>query len=394
MIQRHITTELKARFLASRSLYIFGPRQSGKTTLARETFPELRYISLEDPDHLAFATDDPRGFLNQFETQGIIDEPQRCPSLFSYLQSEIDIKKKKFILTSSQNFLLMEKVSQSLAGRISLLNLLPLSLSEIEHRPLIPFPDLLNQHTSASFDTLNNRLETIITGGYPELWENPAARSYWHSDYVRTYLERDVRQILQVQDLGRFNQFLKLTAGRSGSLLNKASLAADCGLSETHCARWLSILEQSGIIYLLKPFYQNYNKRLTKSPKLYFNDTGLLCHLLSISTPTHLETHPLFGNIVETFVVSELRKNHLNQGLDPDFYFWRDAKGEEIDLIVPHHTTLIPVEIKSTQTIKPETLKPLFKWMNLSGSQEAVLLYGGTDIQHRTQAVIFPISAL
>ena len=393
MIQRYLENELKNRFLNARSVYLYGPRQSGKTTLARTTFPGLLYISLEDPDHLEFASQDPRGFLAQFQTEGIIDEPQRCPELFSYLQAEIDIKKKKFILTSSQNFLLMEKISQSLAGRISILNLLPLSKAEIENSLSFDVvQDVLPTHAARPISEL---LEFVITGGYPELWENKASRTYWHSDYVRTYLERDVRQILKVHDLGLFNRFLKLCAGRSGSILNKASLASDCGISETQCARWLTILEQSGIVYFLRPFYKNFNKRLIKSPKIYFNDSGLLCHLLSITTSEHLSIHPLYGNIIETFVVSEIRKNSLNKGIEPELYFWRDSQGEEVDLILVQEGQFIPIEIKSAQTINLNYFKSLEKWTVLSSNtHKPIIIYGGIHAQNRQQGTVIPIDFL
>ena len=390
MIGRHLEQELKKRVTQARSVYIFGPRQSGKTTLARAAFKDLKYISLEDPDMREFAQHDPRGFLAQFNQSGIIDEPQRCPDLFSYLQSEIDIKKKKYVLTSSQNFLSMGKISQSLAGRISLMNLLPLSKSEIEKKTA---PLLFKQEPTQmlNFKPLNTFLDIIVTGGYPELWANTSAQSYWHRDYVQTFLERDVRQFMQIQDLGLFNRFLKLTAGRSGSILNKASLSSDCGISEAHCTRWLSILEQSGIIYLLKPFFNNFNKRLIKSPKLYFNDTGLLCHLLSISQAIQLSTHPLYGHIIETFVVSELRKLYLNKGQEPELYFWRDSHGEEIDIILMENNEAIPIEIKAAQTIHSTFLKPLEKWQTLTGNTNAIIFYGGDQYQNRTTCQVIPI---
>ncbi len=389
MIFRHLENELKERFRYVRSLYIFGPRQSGKTTLARAAFPDMPYVTLEDPDIRAFAMDDPRGFLGQFIESGIIDEPQHCPDLFSYLQAEIDIKKKKYILTSSQNFLSMAKISQSLAGRISIVQLLPFSKAEIERRPLPVLHDW--NPAKRPFRSLPEYLDLVCFGGYPELWKTPESQRYWYSDYVQTFLERDIRYLMQIQDLGLFGRFLRLTAGRSGSVLNKASLASDCGISEVHCVRWLSILEQSGIIYLLKPFYNNFNKRLIKSPKLYFNDTGLLCYLLSIKQPAQLFTHPLYGHIVETFVVSELRKHYLNRGEDPELYFWRDSHGDEIDLILVDGGDMLPIEIKASQTLHPAMLRPLEKWQVLTGTKRGIVFYGGDLYQQRTGCDVVPI---
>ncbi len=393
-IARHIKNQLVARWQASRSVYLFGPRQSGKTTLARHVLPDVPYVSLEDPDQLDYVQTDPRGFLAQFPQNAIIDEPQRAPQLFSYLQGQIDHEHKKFLLTSSQNFLTMSSISQSLAGRITILNLLPLSRREISHLPL---PDLtrffsVKKNTSQPISEL---WHDILYGGYPEIHQTPEVRSYWHSDYVKTYLERDVRQIIHVQDLSVFQRFIKLCAARTGCILNKASLASDCGISETNCTRWLSLLEQSGLVMYLKPYANNFNKRQTKSPKLFFIDTGLCCYLLGIKKPEHLMHHPLMGSIVETYVVSELYKNMINHGVEPNLYFWRDQSGHEIDLIMETEGgDVIPIEIKAGQTLAQSMFKPLQKWCELAEVSKGILLYGGVQHQERQQITALPISSV
>ncbi len=394
MLNRHLSNILISRYKQARSVYIYGPRQSGKTTLARSSFPDLPYVTLEDPDVLDYAISDPRSFLQQFKEGGIIDEPQRYPDLFSYLQSEIDLNNKKFILSSSQNFLMMESISQSLAGRISILNLLPLSKAEIEHKPWVSLEDklMIPPKEPHSIDTL---WPLILKGGYPELYRIPGAMDYWFSDYVRTYLERDVRRLIKVEDLSIFQRFLKLCAGRSGHLLNYANLASDTGISETTCRRWLGLLEQSGLVMLLKPYHNNFQKRIVKSPKLYFLDTGLLCHLLMIKTQEHLETHPALGAIVETYTVTEIYKTFLNHGIEPECYFWRDAQKNEVDLLLAlPDNQLLPIEIKAGQTIASDWLKPLDKLCTLAKIEKSFLLYGGKQSQQRNTTNIFPLDVL
>lgn len=394
MIPRHIRDQLLRRSKASRSIYIFGPRQSGKTTIAKATFPDLPYVTLEDPDILEYVKTDPRGFLEQFKTGGIIDEPQRYPDLFSYLQSEIDIKKKKYILTSSQNFLTMASISQSLAGRITILNLMPLSKGEIEGERLKKPEDLFNKKTS-SVSSINTLWDKILIGGYPEVVSNPEVSEYWYGDYVKTYVERDVRRIINVQDLSIFQKFMKLCAGRTGSILNKSSLANDVGISEKSCTRWLSLLEQSGIIILLKPYHNNFNKRQIKSPKIFFTDTGLCLHLLGIKRQEYISTHPLLGGIVETYVVAEIYKHFLNNGLDTDFYYWRDQNGNEVDIIIDvGPSKQLAIEIKAGQTISNTMLSTLTKWSAMAENAELILLYGGTQYQTRQGVNILPISTL
>jgi predicted AAA+ superfamily ATPase len=397
MFYRHITKALQNRYEFSRSVYIFGPRQSGKTTLARQTFPNLPYVSLEDPDVLEFSISDPRGFFNQFTSTlgGIIDEPQRNPQLLSYLQGQIDEQKLKFILTSSQNFLMMDAMAQSLAGRISILTLLPLSKQEIYKRPLVDLSQMLNAILKNNkFNNIDYIWHSILNGGYPEVITTPQVFPYWFSDYIKTYIERDVRRIINIQDLNTFQRFVKLCAGRTGGILNKASLASDCGISETTCTKWLSVLEQSGIIFLLKPYHSNFNKRQTKSPKLHFIDTGLCCSLLGIRTVDHLTTHPLMGLIVESYVVAELYKQCFNCGEDPAFYYWHEQHEREIDLIIElANGEIIPIEIKTGQTITKDMLSPINKWCDMTNSTNGILLYGGNDLQVRSNVTVIPLAA-
>ena len=394
MIPRHIKQQLIKRYKFSRSIYIFGPRQSGKTTIARATFPDLPYVTLEDPDVLEYVKTDPRGFLEQFKTGAIIDEPQRYPDLFSYLQSEIDIKKKKYILTSSQNFLTMESISQSLAGRITILNLMPLSKSEIDGESLKSPQDFFNKKKSSVL-SINSLWDKILIGGYPEVVSNPEIYEYCYNDYVQTYIERDVRRIINVQDLSTFQKFMKLCAGRTGSILNKASLSNDAGISEKSCTRWLSLLEQSGIIVLLKPYHNNFNKRQIKSPKLFFVDSGLCLYLLGIKNKQHIVTHPLLGSIVETYVFSEIYKNFLNNGLDTNFYYWRDQNGNEVDIVIDiDPTKSLAIEIKAGQTINHKMLSTLTKWSAIMNNAQLILIYGGDQYQTRNGVNILPINTL
>ena len=390
--KRHLEPILRKRFQQARSVYLFGPRQSGKTTLARHCFPEIPYVSLEDPDARDYAKSDPKGFLNSFKTAAIIDEPQHFPDLFSYLQSEIDIRQKKFILTSSQNFLLSSSISQSLAGRLSILNLMPMTMSERFKKPYSDLWQKIKQDEPSS--PITELYEQLLCGGYPEPVTHKASREFWYSDYTRTYLERDVRQVINVQDMGTFQRFLKLSAGRSGQILNRSSLSNDSGISETTCQRWLSILEQSGLIFYSAPYHNNFNKRITKSPKIYFWDTGLLCHLLGIRTTEHLHQHPLYGAIIETHVVAEIRKNFLNAGIEEPTFHWRDQQGEEIDLILEHNGVPIPIEIKAGQTIASSMLKSLEKWQITTQHAQNVLFYGGATSQKRNNTHIQPIGVL
>lgn len=344
---------------------ITGPRQSGKTTLARQVGGDKPYASLEDPDLRLFAKDDPRSFLDRFPQGAVLDEVQRCPELFSYLQTRVDADGRMglFVLTGSQQFGLLSGISQSLAGRAAFVELLPFS-----------FPEL------ARADRLPTRIDTLLhTGCYPPLYDREISPRAWFSAYVTAYIERDVRQMLMIQDLGTFQRFVRLCAGRSGHLLNLSALATECGITHNTARAWISVLEASYIVFLLRPHHASFNKRLIKSPKLYFYDVGLVCWLLGIHTPEQIETHPLRGSLFETAIVAELMKSRLNQGERPDLFFWRDSNGNEVDVVIEQGTRLIPIEIKSGRTITREAFAGLKKWRALAGdaAAEPVLIYGG-----------------
>ena len=371
MIPRAATKTLQHLAQGYPILAITGPRQSGKTTLAKATFAEKRYISLEDPDERLFATEDPRGFLARFPDGAILDEAQHCPALFSYLQTLVDNKQQmgQFVLTGSQQFGLMSNISQTLAGRVGLVQVLPFSLSELQHAGI----------------AVNQLDELLCRGLYPPLYDRDLDPAHWFSNYVMTYVERDVRQLIEVQNLSLFQRFLKMCAARIGQLLNLSSLANDCGVSHTTARKWLSVLEAGYIVFLLQPHHQNFGKRLVKTPKLYFHDTGLAAFLLGIRDPEHLSIHASRGAMFENFVISELLKHRFNAGLSANLYFWRNNIGDEIDVIIEQGSKLQPVEIKSGQTIAPQFLSGLNKWMGIAGESALPpqLIYGGTESMTR-----------
>jgi hypothetical protein len=346
---------------------ITGPRQSGKTTLARAVFAQKPYFSLEDPDVRQLAIDDPRAFLDQLPKGGILDEVQRAPEILSYLQTHVDKKGRMglFLLTGSQHFGLMSGITQSLAGRTAFIELLPFSCRELANGGIKP-PDP---------DTM------LFTGGYPPLYDRSLSPRMWFPAYATAYVERDVRQLVQVQDLDAFQRFLRLCAGRSGQILNLSSLATDCGITHNTVKSWISVLEAGYVLFQLRPHHANFRKRLVKSPKIYFYDTGLLCWLLGIQNPGQLATHPLRGSIFETFVVSELVKARFNRMENTEFYFWRDSNGNEIDLIADYGGRLMPIEIKSGKTLNRDFFSGLEKWLTLAGDQafSPALVYGGTQ---------------
>lgn len=345
-------------------LVVTGPRQSGKTTLARATFPEHQYVSLEDLDERAFAMEDPRGFLTRFDGKDVIlDEVQYVPSLLSYIQTLNDLNPimGRIVLTGSQQFGLIEAVSQSLAGRAGMVQLLPLSLAEVsEHQGL------------SSLDTL------LYNGLYPAIYQRELNASDWHASYLTTYVERDVRQVLQVQNLATFTRFIRLCAARAGQLLNISSLAADAGISQSAAKQWLSVLEASYVLFLLQPYHENYGKRLIKSPKLYFYDTGLAAYLLGINDAQQMNIHSSRPALFENLVVNEAIKSRLNLGKAHQCYFWRDSAGLEVDLIMQTSQGLLPIEVKSGQTIASDWFKNLKKWQEISESSvHPQLVYGG-----------------
>lgn len=347
-----------------------GPRQSGKTTLARQAFPDKPYFSLEDPEIRQRLAADPRQFFAILPDGAVLDEVQRCPEVFSYLQGLVDERERmgEFVITGSQQFGLLDNITQSLAGRVGLLQLLPLSLAELTA-------------TGMNARTLE---QTVWMGGYPALFdqrrqlEQPAQ---WLSAYASTYIERDVRQVLEVSKLSLFQRFVLMCAARTGQLLNLSALAADCGISHTTARSWMTVLEASYVVYLLQPYHQNFGKRLVKMPKLYFLDTGLLCHLLRIDSPQTLATHALRGAIFESWVVSETLKHRFNQALPADIYFWRDNHGVEVDLVFEHAGKLHAVEIKSGATFTADWVPACQRWQRYAGAVAAdpVLVYGGQD---------------
>jgi uncharacterized protein len=347
---------------------LVGPRQSGKTTLVKSAFPEKPYVNMEDSDNRSLATLDPKSFMETYPEGAILDEVQRTPNLLSYIQVRVDESDKKgmFILTGSHQAALHSAVSQSLAGRTSLLRLLPLSLEEIRGANI---QDSLEQ--------------VILKGGYPKIYQENLPISNAYSSYFQTYVERDVRQILQVKDLILFERFIKLIARRVGQLVNYASLASDVGVSSVTIREWLTVLEATYIIVRLEPYFENFSKKLIKSPKIYFTDTGLACYLLGIDTVEQLTKDSLYGNLFENWIILELMKARYNQAKDPRLYFYRDITGKEIDLLFQQGSRLIPIEIKSNKTFSPSFLNGL-KYFHDQAPKKAeggVLIYGGSKTQ-------------
>jgi len=396
MLKRTLEKKLKKAAKQYPVVTLTGPRQSGKTTLVKMAFPDYEYLSLEAPDHRAFAIEDPRGFLSQFSEKVILDEIQRAPDLFSYIQTIVDTKdiSGQFILTGSQNFLLLQKVSQSLAGRCAVLHLLPFSLSELNQRRPLPI-DSIGRQLPGKNRFLNEKLSSVLFKGfYPRIHDKSLEPIDWLGNYFQTYIERDVRDVLNVGDLETFSRFVRLCAGRSGQLLNLSSLANDCGITHTTSKRWISILETSFIVFLLRPHYKNFSKRLIKSPKLYFLDTGLLSYLLRIRSQEDLRFHALYGNIFESYVISEFLKTYMNRGKEHSIYFWRDSTGNEIDILVDEGDTLTPVEIKAGQTVASDFFKGIRFWKKLTADmdQGAALICGGDKSYIRSNTYVYPWS--
>ena len=402
MIRRLLETPLKQAAGKYPVVTLTGPRQSGKTTLVRAAFPRHEYASLEDPDVRAFALEDPRGFLGQFTGGVVLDEAQRAPDLFSYLQTIVDGEDApgRFIVSGSQDFLLLRSISQSLAGRSAIFHLLPFSLAEIEGRR--PFPleklgrELPKARRPGSPGAPPDLMEALLRGFYPRIHDKGLDPQGWYAGYYQTYVERDVREIVNVGDLESFGRFVRLCAGRNGQLLNLASLAVDCGITHTTARRWVSILEASFLVTLLRPHHANYGKRLIKSPKLYFLDTGLLCYLLRIRSPDDLRAHPSRGPVFESFVVCELLKNALHQGREPDLSFWRDATGHEIDAVIERGSERVAVEIKSGQTVADDFFAGIDFWRRLVGdpAAPAALIYGGDRSFRRRGVAVYSWSAM
>lgn len=381
MLRRTLSDTLRRLALSFPVVAVTGPRQSGKTTLARAVFADKPYVSLENPAELAFAQEDPRGFLARFPEGAVFDEAQRWPELFSWLQGMVDEDRRpgRFVLTGSQQFGLLAGITQSLAGRVAVTQLLPLSLAEL---------------VAGGFDPSLDRL--LLTGGYPALHAGAVPAQDWFPSYVATYVERDVRQVMQVQDLVTFQRFLRLCAARSGQLLNLAALAGEAGIAQGSARAWLSVLESSYLVHRLPPYHRNFGKRLVKTPKLYFLDVGLACWLLGIASPDMLALHPLRGALFETWVVGEFVKARFNAGLPADLYFWRDNNGLESDLLFERGNRVQPVEIKSGQTVTPDYIRAGQKAGRIAG-EEALppwLIHGGAESYERSGVKVLPWRAL
>jgi uncharacterized protein len=383
-------------------VFLTGPRQSGKTTLARATFPHFHYRSLEELQTREEALEDPRGFLRRLEAYpgAILDEAQRAPDLFSYIQGYADERRGgPLILTGSQHFLLLDQISQSLAGRAAILELLPFSMAELAGRQAVS-PEVFEEggrRGSGGGDPDRSGLDlenVLFSGTYPAIHDRNLEPTTWLDAYARTYVERDVRTISNIGDLDAFLRFLGLCAGRSGQLLNRSSLGADAGIDQTTVSRWISILRASYVLDLLNPHFVNFSRRLIKSPKLYFHDTGLLCLLLGVRNPEDLRNHPLRGAIFETFVVSEMRKLYLHNGQRPPLYFWRDSNGREVDLLVDLGQRRIPMEIKSSETVAGDFFKGLDNYIALSKDPWGILVYGGQEAYQRREHWVRPWFAL
>lgn len=365
MVDRSLAPKIQHLATKFPVVALTGPRQSGKSTLLKYLFPEYRYVSLEDLDIRTFALSDPRGFLATYDNHVIIDEAERVPELFSYLQTHVDRLNEPgmYMLSGSRNFHLMDAIDQSLAGRVAILKLLPFSRLELHDGGILP-------------ETIDNQ---IFTGFYPRIYDKEIPPADYYPSYINTYIERDVRQILNVTNLTRFTRFLRLCAGRIGQLLNKSSLAVEAGITIPTVDSWLSVLEASYITYCLEPNYKNYNKRIVKSPKLYFYDTGLACSLLGIMSPEQVATHYLRGELFENLVITQFIKGDFNRGITPDLTFWRDSTGLEVDLIKTFGQDVFAYEIKSGRTFNQSYFDGLKKWSGLSGTptDRLAVVYGG-----------------
>lgn len=378
LLKRDISSTI-LRFSKFPVIGLFGPRQSGKTTLMRSLFEKYTYLNFENPETLEFARQDPKGFLKVHENPFglILDEFQHFPELLSYIQLEVDEKKRPgyFALTGSQNFLMNQMITQSLAGRIGILTLLPLSIHECAQNAVI----------SSSSN------EMILKGGYPRLYTDNFTSDELYPSYIQTYVERDVRQLTNVENLSTFQKFMRLCAGRVGQLLNVADIATNCGIAQKTANNWLSILEASYIAFLLQPYHGNFNKRITKTPKLYFYDTGVACSLLGIKNAVDLDVSPFRGHLFENFIIADFFKQYFNVGTTAPLYFWRDKNGLiEIDCLIERGACLTPIEIKSGQTIVSDFFSSLDKWNALASTkpEDGYIVYAGQEVQKRSKGSV------
>ncbi|MBM3198794.1 MAG: ATP-binding protein [Chlamydiae bacterium] len=392
MIIRHISKHILAYSKQYPVLALVGPRQSGKTTLVQALFPSYKYLSLENINIRQSAIDDPEGFL---ETHGpflILDEIQQVPELFSYLQGKVDANQEpaQYILTGSSQFLLMEQITQTLAGRIITFKLFPLTFTELHGYAEDNDADAIFRTFFPSRPKVSQEelYQLLLTGLYPRIYDKQLDSGKWYENYVATYVERDVRSLLNIRNLRTFEHFLLLCASRSGQLLDYSDLSSALGIAVSTVKEWVSVLEASGIVFLLTPYFENFSKRIVKTPKLYFIDTGLLCHLLSIRTIDHLKGHPLLGWIFETFIISECFKRFHHAATSPRLYFWRDQTQNEIDLLIYNGREGFPVEVKCSQSYHPDFRKTLESWISLKGNpaKQGTIIYCG-DLMHTTQSI-------
>ncbi|MFN0031367.1 MAG: ATP-binding protein [Flavobacteriales bacterium] len=363
MIKRHILNDAKHTLTQFRAVCITGPRQSGKTTLSKALFRGKAYVNFENPAVQQEAEQNPQAFLKKYRAGAIFDEVQRVPHIFRYLQEVLDknAKRGQFILIGSNNFLLQEQVSQSLAGRASYLSLLPLSYAELTDAGMNAAD--VNKH--------------ILTGGYPEIWNEKLNADTWLRSYAQTYVQRDVRLLRNISNLAAFTRFISLCANYAGQIMNRDELAKQTGVDTKTILAWLGLLESSYIIFQLQPWHNNLNKRIVKSPKLFFYDTGLLCHLLGIKSLTALQNHKSYGSIFENWVMAEVRKNRYNQGENAGMYFFRDSAGNEVDLITETAGGLLAVEIKSSSRLNNDMLSGLKYWQKYVANSPCTLVYKG-----------------
>lgn len=380
MIDREMIGKVDAMLGKYPIVSIMGPRQSGKTTLARLVRPDYQYVSLEDPSIRRFAEQDPRSFMETYQDGVILDEVQYVPELFSYLQIFTDERQRRgeYILTGSQNFLLMERITQSLAGRVAIFQLLPLSYRELSASAYAP-PDWENY---------------LLSGSYPRKIVDGIETTAFYDHYLQTYIERDARQVKNILDLGLFQRFIQLLAGRIGQLFNQQSMAVELGLDHKTMNAWLSVLETSFIAYRLPPYFKNFNKRVVGTPKVYFYDTGLAAYLLGIRTLDDLNLHFAKGALFENLIINELKKNVLNDGIRPQFYFWRDYGQREVDLLIQDGTRLKAVEIKSGKTINDNFFNGLTYFQKIVPEAERILVYGGEQFQKRSLATVYSMDQL
>lgn len=376
MIPRNLSPHLKQLGTQFPVVSLTGPRQSGKTTLLKNDFPDYEYVSLEDPDQRRYAQEDPRGFLSRYRQKVIIDEAQKVPLLFSYIQGIVDEDRipGQFILSGSQNFLLHKNITQSLAGRVAVLRLLPFDFQELQ----------ASARLESSWENV------VFRGFYPRVYDRAISPQVFYNNYIETYVERDVKEIVNIRNVNLFRTFVRLCAGRIGQVLNLSSLANDCGISHSTVSEWLSLLEGSYILFTLAPYYRNFNKRLIKSPKLYFYDTGLAASLLDIQDDSQIHTHYLKGGLFENLIIAELVKKAYHKAGKPRLYFWRDSNGNEIDCLISKGQRVDLLEFKAGQTVNRSYFKGFTYFRNFAAEviQKQYLIYGGKENQPGTETQV------